>query len=509
MTRAQSSFVRAHLAVCLAVVCVTAWSSYAYFHLDEYFQVLELTYFKLGISPAWTLPWEHASQIRPWMQPWLYWLVARVLSVVGVTNVFSLAFAFRLLTGVVAWGALAAFLRTTLPWLGTEDEKRLHVRVATLLGFLPYLFVRTSSETMAMSAFTIAFALSLRGAEKSSARKWSVPASPIAMAWTGVLLGLAFEFRFQSAFMSLGLLVWLWRVGRVDARRLGLVVLGGVAALGLGALVDRWGYGEWTFPALTYVQANLLEGAAAFFGTEPPFAYLWLLPANIFFPVVVVFLVLAVIAWVRHPRHPVTWTTLPFFVIHCLVAHKEERFVFPIAILGTMFVVMALGPSEGRPLGIATALWKRRSGLLGRALVLWNVAMMVLLASWPIGWNHHVRFQRHTNVALGGELRAYALPDFDLGLPAFHGAVYDIEKASGEEIARRVEHGAARAWLVTDAPLEPTSPLASHATLVWSEVPFFGVPALAGSFERLTTAYDAIAKPPLRQIRYRRLYSLE
>ncbi|HEY8074861.1 MAG TPA: hypothetical protein VIF62_12145, partial [Labilithrix sp.] len=84
---------RAYLLLSLALVCLTAVSSYAYFHIDEYFQVLELTWFKLGLTERWTLPWEHTMQMRSWMQPWLYYGLAKLT---GLRDIFQLAFVFRL-----------------------------------------------------------------------------------------------------------------------------------------------------------------------------------------------------------------------------------------------------------------------------------------------------------------------------------------------------------------------------------------------------------------------------
>ena len=131
--------------------------------------------------------------------------------------------------------------------------------------------------------------------------------------------------------------------------KLGWVVLGGLLALALGVLVDRWGYGEWTFPAWSYFRTNVLEGAAGICGTDPPLSYLWMLPANVFFPALILLLLLAVLAWLRWPRHPLTWTTAPFFVVHNLVSHKEERFLFPMAILATLAGILTLSAAPLSP----------------------------------------------------------------------------------------------------------------------------------------------------------------
>lgn len=494
---------RRSLAITLAVTCVTAWFSYAYFNIDEYFQVVEPARFALGQVERWTLPWELDQRMRPWLQPFFYYAIGRALGAAGVRDPFTLGFAFRLVTGLLAVGSLALFLRTTLPWFSAGEERRLHLRVATLTGFLPYLFVRTSSETMSMAAVTAAFAVLLEGgAQDDVPRRWRVPAlaRPPRLLLTGFLLGVAFEARYQTAFLTIALFAWLRVVAGARMRPLAFVAAGGAGALALGALVDRWGYGAWTFPAWLYFRANVLEGAAGYFGSEPPLAYLWMLPANVFLPSVLALLVLAAIAWRRSPWHPLTWATLPFFAIHNLIAHKEERFVFPIAILSTGLVTLALRSSPRA--------WSLRNGKLARAIALTSLSTMALLAVYPIGWHHHVRFQRYVHEHVGDELHAHALPGFELGLPAYHPRVYDVEKSEAESILRRIDEGTARPWLIADTPvLADVAPaLAGRVTLVWSELPGHGDPELAARLMRVVDAYNARARPPLRRLEYRSLY---
>lgn len=504
----ESAFVRRHLALSLLLTCVTAVGSYAYFHIDEYFQVLELARFRLGLVDAWSLPWEHAERMRPWLQPALYVVIGKVLGPLA-RDPFVLGLACRLATGLASWSALRVFVRATLPLAGTEEEQRLHVRVLTLTGFLPYLFVRTSSETASMAALTAGTAVLLAGCRLEEEVAWRGTAAR--MLATGALFGVAFETRYQTAFAAAGAIGWAVVVARAPLRSAALFVVGALAVVVACVWIDTWGYGELAFPALAYARTNLLEGAASLFGSDPPFAYLWLSPANLMAPLVVALLVVVVLAWVRNPRHLLTWTTLPFFVVHGLLGHKEERFLFPIAVLSLGLVVMGVGPSHGRKLRAATWIWSHRSGLAARALAAWSTAGLVLFALWPIGWNHHVRFTRFARTVFGDEMHVAALPDFDLGLPAYHARVYDVEKLPPEELARRIEAGTARTYLVADTPELVTGipALDTRARLVWSELPLWDHPALGGRVLALANAYDAHAKPPLKPIRFRSLYRLE
>jgi phosphatidylinositol glycan class B len=505
-----ASFVRAHLVASLALTCVTAIGSYAYFHLDEYFQVLEPARFKLGFAPAWALPWENAERLRPWLQPAFYVLVGKAMGPLA-SNPFALGLACRLVTGLLAWASLSAFVRATVPFAGSLDEARLHVRVTTLTGFLPYLFVRTSSETASMAALTAGVAVLVSGC---------VAEDPVRLAWRGtasrmfacgVLFGIAFEARFQTAFVAMGALAWAAFVARAPARALGAFVLGGVCVVTACLGVDAWGYGEPSFPPLAYLRTNLLEGAAALFGADPPFAYLWLSPANVLAPVVVALMLLAPLAWLRNPRHPLTWTTLPFVLVHALLSHKEERFLFPIAMLATGLVVLAIGPSHGKPHRLASWLWSRRAGVGAKVLAAWSMVGLVLLALWPLGWHHHVRFTRHARALFGDEMHAAALPEFDLGLPAYHPRVYDVEKVPPDELARRLDAGTARRYLVTDSPRLAcgVTSVDARARLVWSELPLWDDPFWAPRLLALVEGWNANARPPLRPLRFRSLYRLE
>lgn len=477
-------FVRTHLLVLAAVTVVTAWFSYGVFHIDEYYQVVEFGRSKLAPAEVPALPWEHTERLRPWLQPFLYWCVARVT---GAQDIFVLGFLFRLVTGLANVGAIALFLRTTLPWQRNPEEARLHVRVLTLAGFLPYLAVRTSSESAAMATMVLGFGLLFSHVPRAIGVARALLA--------GLCFGLAFELRFQAAFFVVGIYAWVLVHGA--RRTLVPVTVGGLAAVGLGALVDRWGYGEWAFPPWNYLRSNVLEGAAGAFGKEPPFAYFWLDVTNVCGLLALALLVVLVVAWIRHPRHPLTWTTLPFFVAHGLISHKEERFLFPMAVFALGMVTLATGDTPGRLARVGAFLHARRRNPV---LLFANFAPLVLLALYPIGWNHHVRFVRAMHDRFGDSFHAAVFPEIELTPPPFHGRELVLEKLDAEMLARRIAEGTAPSYLVTDRP-DLDDP---HLELVWSELPGSG--ELHHRLAGWVDAYNDRAKPPLRRLRYRTLY---
>ncbi len=504
MEALRDRFVRAHLLALLVVTCVTSYSSYAYFHPDEYFQVLHLARIKLGQVSSPAVPWEIAAGMRPWMQPAAYVALGKALAALGVRDPFAFAFACRLVTGLVGVATVATFLAATLPWLKDDEERRAHVRWVTLAGFLPYLLVRTSSETASAAAFTLGYSVM----ELAGASRAGDGARPRVAFAAGLLFGVAFEMRFQSAFMTVGYVAWLVVVARASLRSVAALVAGGVVPVLVAIPIDTWGYGELTFPPVEYAMINLFEGAAVLFGADPPFAYLWASPANVFMPLVLVLMACLFVGWWRHRRHALTWITFPFFLVHALLSHKEERFLFPMVLLVLAFPALAAAPSLGRASRVSAWLWRARRGPLAKVVWATSFAGMALLAVYPLGWNHHVPFQRYVHAHLGGELHAHALEDFDLGIPAFAPRVYDIDKDAAQAIADAARAGTSKELLVADSPRVRTgTDLDARVELLYSELPFAGT-ALEPTVVSIVDAYNRRARAPLRPLRFRTLYRL-
>src|SRR5258708_8773189 len=123
---------RQSLLLLAAVTLVTAWFSITFYFPDEHYQVLEFVSYKLGITRSSDLPWEFSARIRPWLQPLLYFLIAKPLTLLGIKNMFTLACVLRLATGLFSLGALAVFARSVLATIDGEKEKCAFVRYLPL-----------------------------------------------------------------------------------------------------------------------------------------------------------------------------------------------------------------------------------------------------------------------------------------------------------------------------------------------------------------------------------------
>jgi len=461
------------------VTLVTAWFSELFYHPDEHFQILEFMSLKLGLTPASELPWEFPAQIRPWLHPLLYFLIAKPLILLGLKDMFTIVFILRLVTGLFSLTALAIFVRALLPTIEGEDEKRAFVRYLPLFGFLPYLFVRTSSEAMSAAFFAIGLALAI--GEKSNRR----------LALAGLFCGLAFECRYQIAFMGLGLFAWLAIIARVRWAGLAAFLGGGLCAMLAGALADRWGYGAWVFPPFNYFHANIVQDIAAQqFGTEPVFAYLYLMPAQIFFAITLILMAAMIAMWLRNPRHPLSWATLPFVLAHIAVAHKEARFLFPMTILATAFPVLGFSPLLPRWSGVFARIWSWRNSWAAKLITVMSLLGMVYFALYPFGVRPHMPMARYLYRHWPGTIYNFREPF--VSYPMFRPAGFRSEQLrTQQQLEALLDKGPV--YLMLQTPQPPPVWPGVRITLLYSEFPLtrFGHGQVGADYIRGYTAFEA------------------
>jgi phosphatidylinositol glycan class B len=142
-------------------------------------------------------------------------------------------------------------------------------------------------------------------------------------------------------FMIAGLGIWMVMIGRYSWRPLAWIATGFLLTLAVMALVDRWGYGVWTFPPWTYFRVQILEDRVNDWGRSPWWAYFQRFLHQKPYPVGWLIFAGLGLAITRLRRHPLTWAIVPFILGHCLVGHKEERFIFPVYYL--LPAVLTLG----------------------------------------------------------------------------------------------------------------------------------------------------------------------
>ncbi|MCX6350839.1 MAG: hypothetical protein NTX03_03145 [Bacteroidetes bacterium] len=326
--------------ISLVLHLVCAYFSLGFYHPDEHFQILEFASFRLGNLDPNYLPWEYPARMRPALQPAM---VCSLVKYFGVTNSFTITFLLRLFSGIFSWGVFWFFIFQCSKMLETAKAKKYLFLLSTFLFFVTFIHVRFSSENMAgtFCFFGLGILLFLFNHPSESAKKIAM------MLLTGFLFGLSYVFRMQIAIVPLSIVLWALWAKKINVYNLSFIVVGGVLAVAIGILADKWFYGEWTNTVFNYFKMNFLENKAAQWGVMPKYWYLQtiiikpyshdLLSAICRTLVVVSFFYL----WVSSPKHIFTWVSLPFFLLHSFIGHKEVRFLFPlINLVPFVFVFM-------------------------------------------------------------------------------------------------------------------------------------------------------------------------
>jgi hypothetical protein len=340
------------LALVPAVLAVTVLGR---LHPDEVYQFLEPAYAR--VHGYGVLAWEWNQGLRNWAAPLALAAVLRVGGWFGLTDPWVARGLVAIpLWGLQAWGLVAAAR------LGRRRAGALGGWVTVFaLGCLP-LFVVVAGRTLgeALSA-----ALLLVAAEALSREEQPRAAGLVG----GVGLGLAFVVRYGSLPAVAAGLAW------VAARRRWALL--GWAMVGLGAVLLALGVLDWAswgtpwHSVEAWFRFNVgSAGAARTFGAEPPGYYwpflwkqvpLWVWPA-----------LLLGMAWLR-PRVGVAGAMAALMFAALLsTAHKEERFLYPVVLLGVAEAAPGLAALPER----LRAMWQR-AGVLGVA------AAMTVLASGP------------------------------------------------------------------------------------------------------------------------------
>jgi hypothetical protein len=356
--------------------------SQGFYHPDEHQQYLEVAQgFVYGCHIRF---WEEERGTRCYLYPGMLAGLLWLLDTAGVRDPVYQATAIRLLLSLSIFGSLLLFARR---WL--QEGHRLAacflVAIVALSPDMIFISLRTLSETAIMIPLLLALYLLHRRP-----------------AVAGILCGLMFGIRFQSAVFTaaLGAIAVYedlrkvasgeWRVTSEDqktdrsgnsslvTRHSSLSMAAGlaVAILAVG-LLDRLTLGEWFHSPLACFQANIAEGVAAKYGVYPFARYFTWIRQNLLHISPFVFPLLLLGAF-REPR--LAFLALLGVVGHSFIAHKEYRFVWPV--LPLVFLMVALGFETAYTwLGQG---WRRQYAVTVGVL---SLVVGVAWRYWELPWN--------------------------------------------------------------------------------------------------------------------------
>lgn len=309
------------LFLAVTVYTFTAINSKGYYHADEQYQIIEFAGIKLGTHTANQLAWEYNAHIRSAIMPTFCYGLFSFLNLLSITDPYTQTAILRIITGLLCIIVINLYFKSASLSINSRNRNAFLI-LSLFLWFLPLLNVRFSSETISGITFLLAIAVFQRGKFKSN---------KFAFYFLGMLLGLSFLCRFQSAFLSIGFIAWLFIIEKTPIKDLIQLLIGIVLIIIIGILIDTWFYQKFTISFYNYWHVfSSTDDAASSFGTLPWYYYIWYLIKFPFFPIGILILASIIILIVKKPQNLIVWTVVPFIIIHSLIHHKEERFLFPI-----------------------------------------------------------------------------------------------------------------------------------------------------------------------------------
>jgi len=372
---------------------ITAWYSSGYYSADEHFQIIAFAQAKLGEMPIEHLAWEYDTGIRSSFQPWIAVGVFKIASAFGTVDPFIRTFLLRLLTALLALLAVRGFVRVALEQV-PGDLRKPFILLSYFLWFLPFLHVRFSSESW--SGTFLLFGLTGILGKRTTA----------GYIWTGMAFGAAVLCRPPMGLVVLGALLWMHFIRKRAVRDL-LTLIGGASVVALlGYAMDSAFYGSSTFSVWRYVQMGFMGNAQHPFDELPWYYYPpWVVKFAI--PPIGTGILLAAFLLLWHqPKHILVWCTMPFLLAHTLLPHKELRFLFPLADLVPL--VLILGLDEIRPMLRRTTIrWFAMSYVLLCAVL--NVTGLAVVMTTAAGVGRTVLAEELNRSARPGDRIGYLI----------------------------------------------------------------------------------------------------
>ena len=326
----RSRLLAAAIGTAVVTHVIAAIFSEGFYHPDEHFQILEVLHARLGWSEHQALNWEWPVQMRPALPVAVAGALTALLESIGAYDPHLTILLLRAAAGALG---LWATWRLYLACRDDVPDERWLLGWSALLWVLPALHVRYATDGLAGSLLFLGVCHLLPDAGRFTR-----------LLGAGALLGLGLMLRPHMAPLVGGFLLWWWWQDHGRIRAAPAIAAGGIAALIVEVLADRWLYERWTFSAWNYLNANILSGRVDDFGHMAWWGYFQLAWEDITLPFNAIFMAAVLVGVVRYRKHWMTWCVVPVLIVHMLTGHKMLRFLFPLAMTLPFFLAALCNP---------------------------------------------------------------------------------------------------------------------------------------------------------------------
>jgi GPI mannosyltransferase 3 len=305
----------------LIIQVITSITAIGFSNFDQHFSVVEFSSWQLGNENAASYAFELEAKIRPTLQVYLFTGYYKACMFLHIEDPYQQLTILRIILGLVMF---LVFNLIAFYYFKNGNRKILYY-VLLILNFswiFPYTRTLYSSEML--SGLFLFGSIFLYDAKRDKKPSF------LFITMIGFLFSLAFYFRFQTGLALAGFGLWMVLFEKKYARLLPLAT-GFLIGLAINIYLDYKFYHEFVISPYRYFQWNIIEGKSAEFGTSSFLKYIGLLIAVIIAPPFSLILFYQGIkTYFKKYNHPVFIPVLLFIIGHCLIGHKEERFLYPI-----------------------------------------------------------------------------------------------------------------------------------------------------------------------------------
>lgn len=310
-----------YIAIGLIFHIIAIIFSIGFYRHDEQREILQMVGHKLGMYDANYLSFQFHSEIRPVLQPMFYVWCSQIYLFFFDLNPHHLAVLLRLVSSLFGISSLWVLYKTFEDKLKNIENQTWYFFFAGLLYFLPFLHARTSNENLSASFFIFGLYF-LRNKET-----WKNAF------YAGMMFGICFVLRFQLIVMIASSILWFLIFQKYSFKKYLTLTGTFLAVVGLNTFIDSYYYGHFSFTPFNYIYVNIIQKYVNEFGVTPFYDYFIQAFKDGPPPLSLLFIISYLVLWIKFPKSLLTWMTLPFFIVHSLIGHKEFRFIFPIIFL--------------------------------------------------------------------------------------------------------------------------------------------------------------------------------
>ncbi|ETV98749.1 hypothetical protein, variant 1 [Aphanomyces invadans] len=335
------------LAACLVVFRVfNALFVRTYFNPDEFWQSSEVAHHMVFGYGYLTWEWQPHAQLRGYAHPAIFALLYKSLQLLGLDSRWAVAYGPRILEGVFTAITDIFLYKLARTYFDASTAKyALLCQISSWFVF--FALSRTFSNSIEACCTTIALSYwpwhFMSGQAKRESGESTTERRHLRIAVAFAALGCIFR--------PTNAVLWVFLASSLLVRSTSPVSLIlstfmpiGVVSIAAMAVVDRIGYGEWTFVPFNFMKFNVLEGKDKLYGVHP---WHWYFVAG--FPqATATHLPLILYGVFLTQQRDLAAVVLWSLCVFSFGAHKEPRFLFPLLPASFVYAGKALHSLETR-----------------------------------------------------------------------------------------------------------------------------------------------------------------